>query len=142
MTRFEIGEFLAADGVDKEIVGLLIQSFGDTRKSATEPFQFWDVHEHTTRRRADTLLPTLSPVGRVVRRRAMLQISFLRLEEFDGVARRVLAENLAPSRTLDRIRSESSTLCGDLLHGCFDILDLDHKTVPSSGRWNRSIGQR
>ena len=49
MTGFEIGEFLATDGVDKKIVGLLIQIFGGTGKSATELFQLRDVHDRTMR---------------------------------------------------------------------------------------------
>jgi hypothetical protein len=47
MTGFEIGEFLATDSIDKKIVGLAIQGFGGTRKSATELFELLDVHEYT-----------------------------------------------------------------------------------------------
>ena len=43
-TRFEIGEFLFTDKVDKKIVGLLIQNFSSSRKFATELFQLRDVH--------------------------------------------------------------------------------------------------
>src|SRR5271157_5867167 len=45
ITGLEIGELLATDGVDKEIVGLLVQRFGGPRKSATERLQLWGVHE-------------------------------------------------------------------------------------------------
>jgi hypothetical protein len=50
MTSFEISEFLTTHRVDKKIVGLLIQSFGGTRKSATKFFQLRNVHERTNRR--------------------------------------------------------------------------------------------
>jgi hypothetical protein len=44
MTGFEIGELLSTNGVDKEIVRLLIQNFSSSRKSTTELFQLRDVH--------------------------------------------------------------------------------------------------
>src|SRR5438132_9707421 len=50
MTSFEISKFLTTHGVDKKIVRLFIQSFGDTRKSATKLFQLRNVHERTNRR--------------------------------------------------------------------------------------------
>ena len=50
MTRFEISEFLTTHGVDKKIVGGLIESFGGTRKSTTKFFELADVHEGANRR--------------------------------------------------------------------------------------------
>ena len=50
MTSFEISKFLTTHSVDKKIVRLFIQSFGDTRKSATKLFQLRNVHERTNRR--------------------------------------------------------------------------------------------
>jgi hypothetical protein len=45
MTGFEIGEFPAADRIDKKIVRVSIESFDGTGKSATEFFELRYVHE-------------------------------------------------------------------------------------------------
>jgi len=50
MTSFKIRKFLTTHRVDKKIVRLFIQSFGDTGKSATKLFQLRNVHERTNRR--------------------------------------------------------------------------------------------
>ena len=69
MTRFEISEFLTTHGVDKKIVGGLIESFGGTRKSATKFFELADVHERANGRAeaigaaALALIPVLDVVG-------------------------------------------------------------------------------
>lgn len=47
---FEIGEFFTADGVDKKIARLAVEGFVGPRKSATEFFELFVIHERKGRR--------------------------------------------------------------------------------------------
>jgi hypothetical protein len=84
------------------------------------PYRLW---HHTRSRHSD-------------RRAAGARLRRLRLEEFDGVARWILDQDLATARSLDDLTAETRPLGGETLNGRVEIGNDDLEPIPPPGLWD------
>ena len=64
------------------------------------------------------------------------RLPLLRLEEFDGVARWILDEDLAAARSLDDLTTEARPGSSETLNGRVEIRNDDLEPIPSPGLRN------
>ena len=72
----------------------------------------------------------------VTRPGAPCRLRSLRLEEFDGVARWILDEDLAAARSLDDLTTEARPVSSETLNGRIEIVHDDLEPIPPSGLRN------